>query len=215
MCYTGKKLEVSKTMDKKYWHHVWTTRIRPINVWYLLVLFLVSAIVCVFSLRGNYMHMATLRQAVYDADKNDGDVKGSLQNLQRYVTTHMNTSLTAGTSIYPPVQLKYTYQRLQTAAQAAANSQNTELYNQAQKYCEQQNSTDFSGRNRVPCIEQYVSDHGSIKAAPISDALYKFNFASPTWSPDLAGWSLLLSILLLIALLLRVAAGWILKRYTK
>lgn len=215
MCYTGKKLEVSKTMDKKYWHHVWTTRIRPINVWYLLVLFLVSATICVFSLRGNYMHMTTLRQAVYDADKNDGDVKGKLQNLQRYVTTRMNTSLTAGTSIYPPVQLKYTYQRLQTVAQAAANSQNTELYNQAQKYCEQQNSTDFSGRNRVSCIEQYVSDHGSIKAAPISDALYKFNFASPTWSPDLAGWSLILSILLLIALLLRVAAGWILKRYTK
>jgi preprotein translocase subunit SecF len=33
----------------------------------------------------------------------------------------------------------------------------------------------------------------------IPSALYKFDFVSPTWSPDLAGWSLVLSVLLLVA----------------
>ena len=73
----------------------------------------------------------------------------------------------------------------------------TTLYNQAQTYCEGLNSTDFSGHNRVPCIEQYVQSHGgtSQPAANIPDALYKFAFVTPVWSPDLAGWSIVVAAL--------------------
>lgn len=138
--------------------------------------------------------MAQLRTEVYAADKNNGDVAGALNKLRSYVYAHMNTSLATNNGVYPPIQLSHTYDRLVQAESARAASVNSQVYTQAQAYCEQQNSVDFSGRNRVPCIDNYVSTHG-VKAQAIPDALYKFDFVSPKWSPDLAGWSLLLTAL--------------------
>jgi hypothetical protein len=94
--------------------------------------------------------MLELRQAVYQADKAGTDVQKPLQNLQNYVTRHMNTNLSVGTgSVYPPIQLKYTYERLVQSQTGQAAQTNSLLYSQAQAYCEAQNHTDFSGRNRV------------------------------------------------------------------
>lgn len=203
-------------MNKKYWHFVWTTYIRPVKVWYLVALTLVSLLVSVLALRSNNQHMGQLREAVYTADKENNNVVKSLQNLQQYVNSHMNTSLASGnTSVYPPIQLKYTYQRLQEAAQAKAAQSNASLYSEAQKYCEQQDSTDFSGRNRVPCIEQYVKDHGGTVAQKVPDSMYKFDFASPSWSPDVAGWGLVATGLFAILLAARLILGFVLKRLTK
>jgi len=175
-------------------------KLRAIRPLYFLMAALVFGTVCVFALRANNQHMIRLRDAVYAADKNEGDVQGPLRNLQSYVTHHMNTSLVAGnTAVYPPIQLKYTYERLVQAQQAAFQAANSQLYSQAQALCEQQNPTDFSGRNRVPCITQYVTSHGAKQPAPIPDALYKFSFTSARWSPDLAGWSLVVTVLAVLA----------------
>lgn len=182
-------------MDKRRLHHIWT-QLRWLKPWYFLVLAIIATIVCVLALRANNERMIQLRQAVYVADKNNGDVAGALRNLQSYVTSHMNTDLSTGpNSVYPPVQLKYTYERLVQSQQNVPSG--SRLYTQAQHYCEKLNSVDFSGHNRVPCIEQYVQSHGGTKsAANIPDALYKFDFVSPVWSPDLAGWSLVVAIVL-------------------
>jgi preprotein translocase subunit SecF len=183
-------------VQKRQLHHFWK-RLRLIKPWYFLVLALVSGLVCVLALRNNYQHMVSLRNDVYTADKSNGNVEQTLQNLRGYVYAHMNTNLaTANTTIYPPIQLKYTYERLsQKAVQASSNAQ---LYTAAQAYCQQQDSTDFSGRNRVPCIEDYVTSHGAQKAATVPVSLYQVDFISPTWSPDLAGWSMLVTMLSLI-----------------
>ena len=185
-------------MNKLQLHHT-RTKLHHVKPWYLLVIALVSGVVCVFALRANNQHMLKLRDAVYTADRNDTDVQAALNNLQAYVTAHMNTNLSTGTSVYPPIQLKYTYNRLVQQAQAAAASQpDTQLYTDAQTYCQQQDPVDFSGHNRVPCIEQYVESHGGTVAptgVTIPDALYKFAFVSPSWSPDLAGWSLVAAVL--------------------
>ncbi len=202
-------------MNKQYWHHIWVTRIRPIKVWYLIVILLTSALVCVISLRHNNQQMGKLRDAVYVADENNSDVVGALQQLQTYVGAHMNTSLTAGSSVYPPIQLKFTYERLQAEANTKYNQANAAIYTEAQKYCEEQNSHDFSGRNRVPCIEQYVASHGVSPSASIPDGMYKFNFSSPSWSPDAAGWSLVFSMVMAVVILLRLLLGWLLPKVTK
>lgn len=161
---------------------------------YFLAVAVVSSVVAVVALRANNQHMVTLRQAVYSADKNNTDTKKPLKDLQNYVTTHMNTNLSSGPNApYPPIQLKYTYERLVAANGSAVTAANNQIYSDAQKACEQQNSTDFSGRNRVPCIEQYVQSHNAAMPAVISDSLYKFSFLSPSWSPDLAGWSLIVA----------------------
>lgn len=156
--------------------------------------------------------MNQLRQEVYAADKDNGDVKTALQELQSYVTTHMNTNLSTGTSVYPPIQLKYTYERLQQAQNAQLGA-GSDIYTQAQKYCEAQNSVDFSGRNRVPCIEQYVSAHKSGQPQNIPEDLYKFSFATPLWSPDLAGFSMLAAIIFGLLFVLSLATRWFSKRF--
>ena len=162
---------------------------------YLGIIFLVSGLLAISSLRQNNLTMVQLRQDVYDADKNNGDIETSLRTLRSYIYDHMNTDpSSSGNGIKPPIQLKYRYERLAAAEQTKTETNNSQIYSEAQAYCETQNSIDFSGRNRVPCISEYVTNHG-VHVSPVPDALYKFDFVSPTWSPDLAGWSLVLAVL--------------------
>lgn len=200
-------------MDKRRLHHTWT-KIRRLKPLYFLILAVIATVICIFALRANNEHMVKLRDAVYSADKNNGDVTGTLKSLQAYVTTHMNTDLSNGpTSVYPPIQLKYTYQRLVEAQQAAQS--NNQLYTAAQHHCEMLDPVDFSGHNRVPCIEQYVQSHGGAKPQVIPDALYKFDFVSPRWSSDLAGWSMLAAIILWLLFVIDLLVNLWFKHYTK
>lgn len=164
-----------------------------------LGLFLLSAIVCVLALRGNNQNMIELRDVVYEADKNSGDVSTALNNLRQYVHSHMNTDLSSGgNAIKPPIQLKYTYERLHAAEKQRVDSVNERIYTEAQAHCERQDPASFSGGSRVPCIEEYVSRNGA-QPNVVPAALYQFDFISPAWSPDMAGWSLVLSIIFFIS----------------
>jgi len=184
---------------------------KTLKPWHFLVLAVLSGIVCLVALRANNEHMLQLRSKLYQADQSGVGVQQALGNLQKYVVAHMNTSLSTGnTGVYPPIQLKGTYDRLVQAQGMALQQQNGQIYTDAQHYCEKQNSVDFSGHNRVPCIEQYVQNHG-VKLPVIEDSLYKFDFVSPRWSPDLAGWSMVLSAVCLVS----AAALFIVHRFSK
>jgi hypothetical protein len=203
-------------MNKRRLHHAWTG-LRRIKPWYFLIIAVISTVVCIFALRANNQQMVKLRNAVYSADKNNTDAERALKQLQAYVTAHMNTNLSSGTgSVYPPIQLKYTYDRLLQAQQSQLAQTNTQLYTEAQHYCEQQNPVDFSGHNRVPCIEQYISSRtpDSVQLPVIPAALYEFSFATPNWSPDLAGWSLVVVILSGLLFIITLLAGLWFRRNT-
>jgi len=174
---------------------IWTTfsHLKPA---YFIVLTLIVGSVCIISLRNNNEHMGQLRAAVYQADKDNGNVEQALDKLQAYVIANMNTNLSTGNgSVYPPIQLEYTYLRLVKKQDKTINNNNSTLYTAAEDYCQRIDPNDFSGHNRVPCIEQYVTSHGA-KLANISPSLYEFDFISPAWSPDLAGWTLIASVVL-------------------
>ncbi len=182
---------------------------------YFILLALFSAIVSLYSLRANNEHMSVLRSAVYNADQTNGDIKGSLDNLRSYVTTHMNTSLSSGqSSVYPPIQLKYTYNRLVEQQATSLSSQNSKVYSDAESYCQKTVPDGVSGRNRIPCVEQYVTSHG-LKMINVEQSLYEFDFVSPWWSPDITGWSILLSIIFLKILAIRIIYGWYYRRYVE
>lgn len=201
-------------MNKRQLHHD-LTRLKPVKPWYFWVAGGATGAVAILALQHNYRTMTELRQKVYTADQQNGDVETALRDLRTYVYNHMNTNLSSGNnSIYPPIQLKYRYDRL-VAQQAAGQSSNSQLYSDAQKYCETQNPTGFSGGNRVGCIESYVTAHGVQPGVAIPDSLYKFDFVSPSWSPDLAGWSMVLSGLFLITGSLLWLTKWWLKRTTR
>lgn len=177
----------------------------------LIILTVILGVICLFAMRSNNEHMGKLRSAVYTSDKNNGDVTLALQNLQKYVTHHMNTSLSGGSSVYPPIQLKYTYQRLLDQESDVIANSNASLYTAAQTYCQATVPTAFSGRTRVPCVEQYIEEHDS-QLPTIPTALYEFDFISPRWSPDLAGYSLIATILSLVALVVAIIYEFFFKK---
>jgi len=182
--------------------------VRKLSYRVFLGLFLLSAVVSIIALRANNEHMIGLRNNVYAADKSSGNVNVALNNLRNYVYAHMNTNLSSGgNAIKPPIQLKYTYERLESAAQAQAN--NTGLYTTAENYCQSvvPASVSISGSGRIGCVQDYISSHGGQAAAAIPVALYEFDFVSPAWSPDLAGWSLVVCGLSLVGLLTSLASN--------
>ncbi len=171
----------------------------------LLIMTLISAAICIFALRANNEHMNQLREAVYTADKNDTNVQAALQKLAKFVTTNMNTDLSSGPNgVYPPIQLTYTYDRIAQSQANALQQQNSSLYTDAENYCQSVVPNGFSGRYRIPCIEQYVSSHG-LQGINVPSSLYEFDFVSPAWSPDLAGWTLILTVVLGVATLVSFA----------
>jgi hypothetical protein len=200
-------------MDKRYLHHLWT-HIRPIRTWYIGALCLLFVGIHILALRQNNVGMITLRDAVYTADKQNGDTEQALQNLRSYVGSHMNTSLEGSNGVYPPIQLKYTYDRLKQAEQDRVEAVNSRVYTDAQLSCEARYPQSFFGGARVPCIEEYVKQHGTT-AKNIPDALYKFAFVSPSWSPDLAGWSLVAAVVTLAFTIVRFGLGRLLRSATK
>ena len=199
-------------MNKRKLHHVFV-KLRPISHWYFAVLFVFSGVLAVYGLRQNNLTALELRDKVLQTDKENGDVEAALQELREFTYGHMNANLASETGIYPPIQLKYTYERLVAAEQTRVQSENRDLYSEAQAHCEATRPQGFSGSNRISCIQQYVDEHGTASAKPqtIPDSLYKFDFVSPAWSPDLAGLSLVIATLTLLLLVVRLLARWWLK----
>src|SRR4051794_15921280 len=90
---------IMSSMNKRQLHHLWT-RLRLIKWWYFLITAVLCTVICLFALRANSEHMGKLRDAVYAADKDGGDVQSALNSLQAYVTAHMNTSLRTSNGVY-------------------------------------------------------------------------------------------------------------------
>lgn len=198
-------------MHKRHLHHILII-LRKIRVVYLILVLVASIGVSALALRDNNMQAIKLRDQVLQADKANADVETPLRKLREFTYSHMGSHLE---SPNPPVQLKYRYERL-IAEQKAREPSNTQLATEAQNYCEAQIPTGRS-LNRIDCIQNYILNHGAQPTQQISDALYKFDFIAPLWSPDLAGWSIVIASLSAVALLIRIsAAAWLrhrLKQY--
>lgn len=183
--------------------HYLLVRLRKIRYTYLVMAVGLSALIFILAYRQNNITALSLRDELLEVDKNNGDSEAALRKLREYTYGHMNAELTGGTNnIYPPIQLKYRYERLVQAEKERVNQANSKIYNEAQAYCERTLPSGVS-RNRVPCIEGYVTSRNGQKEQAIPDGLYKFNFLSPAWSPDLAGWSLVLTLIFIVALVAR------------
>jgi hypothetical protein len=194
-------------MGKRHLHHI-LNRLRQAHALYFIVAIAVTVFVAVSALRQNNIRAIELRDTVLEVDKQNGDTEAALRDLREYVYGHMNTSLSVPGGAYPPVQLKYRYERL-VAAQKTADQGNSQLATEAQNYCEAQMPT---GRSlyRIDCIQNYILTHGAAATKTIPDSLYKFDFVPPVWSPDLAGWSLvLLAVLLLLFITRTIALIWL------
>lgn len=181
-------------MNKRLLHH-YEKRLRPISGWYLLIATVFFLSIAAFALRQNNLRMIELRDQVFQADEAGEGVEGALRDLRAHVHSHMNADLTSSdTAIHPPIQLQYTYDRLVEKEQARVRAANQSVYREAEQTCEDRFPAGRLANGRVQCVEQYVLENG-IQAKEIPKELYQFDFVSPRWSPDLAGWSLLIGFI--------------------
>lgn len=188
-------------MNKRHLRRFYN-KIAPINIWIFFGLFLAFSVIAAFALRQNNLTALELRDKVTAADKANKGTEEALKELREFTYSHMNADLSNGTNIQQPVQLKYEYERLVAKEKARVEKANEQIYTNAQKYCEKKYPGSFSGGPRVPCIANYVKNNGD-REKEIPDALYKFDFVSPVWSPDLAGFSVLFALIFLGLFILR------------
>lgn len=200
-------------MDIGHLHHYWIKyRFISLAIPIFLVVFFGS--ITVWQLRANNLKMLELKQAVIKADEQGGDVESALNNLRLFVYGHMNTRLRPVGSSEPPIQLINRYNQLVAAEQAriaSISASSSDLYQQAQAEC---NTPDVSLSMRNQCVKDYYVTHGGggsyVKLPP--KELYTYDFASPKWSFDVAGISLVLAIISVVFLIIRLVAGFIIKR---
>ena len=100
---------------------------KKFNLRILVALFVLFVCLSIYGLRQNNINMINLKNQLMTADKDNGNVNGDLNKLRTYIYNHMNTSPSSSNGIYPPIQLKYTYQRLLTQAQNGITAQNTHI----------------------------------------------------------------------------------------
>jgi hypothetical protein len=202
-------------MDKHTLYGRWH-RYKTVTLALLFIGLLTSVSFSIYGLRANNLKMIHLREAVYTADEQNGDIAGTLKNLRDYVFSHMNTNLRPANSTEPPIQLVNQFNRIVAAEQARIEALGgaNQVYVEAQRKCE---VASVSLMARAQCIQQYVSEHGNgvpqLNLPP--KEFYTFDFASPRWSPDLAGWALVFSGLFTLLLIVRLIAGRFIHHYLK
>lgn len=195
--------------NKRHLHHIWR-QVKKVKVWQLLLILIFFTASSLFFLRQNNLGMIEHRRAVIQADEqgNDEKIEASLIELRSYVSDHMNTTMNQ------PVQLANTYekiakQRLQEAAQSGGIS-NQDAYRQAERGCQAASTITYA-----ECVIDRTSNIPG-GSDPITDvklpdpALFSHNFASPIWSPDVAGFSILFLAATLLLLIIRIVGERIL-----
>ena len=177
-----------------------------------LATLVLTAGLAVFGLRRNNQVMGQLREAVFVADKEDGDIEGALQRLRNHVLHHMNSDLVqnreAGddTQTEKPIQLAYKYYRdTLVAHQSVVDRLGSGMagpLEQARAVCE---TDEVPISERLVCLQaetQRLGGSGYPPIEPLVKDFYVFDYVSPDWSPDLAGWSIVIFRLTLLAIIL-------------
>ncbi len=170
----------------------------------MLLLFVALLALSVFFLRQNNVHMIRLRNLALQADEQNKDVPQAMTNLRNYIAAHMNTGM-GEQGIY----LEHSYQRSYAAAIQQAEQEinaGATIYRQADSDC--QNSYDKATlfTEYVQCVTDKVSA-SNVPVGPVTPPpsdLYRFNFVSPAWSSDVAGFVLLATVLAGVLLVGRI-----------
>ncbi|HRJ90583.1 MAG TPA: hypothetical protein PLU21_00040 [Candidatus Saccharibacteria bacterium] len=181
-------------------------QLQKVKTWQLVVLFLISALLSASFLRLNNIGMIERRTAVINADKtgNAETTKARLFDLQRYSAEHMNASSGA-------VYLESQYRRDTQAAieKATADGNGTTINAKADRVCKQI----YGGYSQayVQCFANELAKYPAASNTPDKAKLpnvdlYRHEFTSPAWSPDFAGFSVLVSVAIIVAIIARLLA---------
>lgn len=187
--------------------------LQRVKTWQLIILLIIVGFVAATFLRLNNIGMIQRREAVIHADSQGDQEKivTKLYDLQRYVAAHMNTDLGKG------VYLEQSYSRDVQAwqqTQYGDTNPNGNIYKKAQEVCAPRFSHYSNAYLQCTTNElaKYPSalDPASDTSKPRQEA-YIHAFSSPLWSPDFAGWSVLVCGVILLLIIIRLVSLGILQ----
>lgn len=196
-------------MNKRSLRH-FLSWLKHIKTWQLVIMLMIGVVLSASFLRLNNLEMDRLRSEVVEADK-QGDtalIQQRMIRLQNFVSGHMNTSL--GKGFY----LEHKYNRDREAALKAAENTtnpNASVYQQASVECRArwQGGVSSFRNDYVTCVQERVKalgvaeDPASTLKLPKAES-YHYNFISPAWSPDPAGFSVLVCVVITSVIILRL-----------
>lgn len=187
--------------------------VQRVKTWQLLILLLLVVFVAATFLRLNNIGMTERRAAVLTADEegNEQIIIERLYDLQRYVSSHMNADL--GRGVYLEKSYTRDIQKWQETYYGEQNP-NGNIYQKAQEVC----APKFNRWSAayVQCTTDELAKYPAA-ADPTSDTskprqeAYIYAYVSPMWSPDFAGWSVLLALFIILVIVVRLIGLGILK----
>ncbi len=193
--------------DKRQLRHT-INSLQQVKTWQLLILLILAIFVAATFLRLNNIGMLQRRDAVITADQNSDEatIVQRLSELQRYVSDHMNTDLGKG------VFLQTTYNNAVKAADNLASSDsnpNGNIYKKAQDVCAPQ-FTRYSTaylQCTIGQLQTYPAASNLIAQAHLPNPnAYLHDYVSPVWSPDFAGWSVVVCLVLALMIIIRLVS---------
>ena len=159
----------------------------------------------------------------------DHNLKTTLTELKKYTESHVvvnfiekngRNSLVFGTG---PFYLENQYNRKATAALAEAENKlkntgdtnpNGNVFAKAMEVCKPKaiaNGWAWNSPGYLNCMTGIINSYPttdqittSLTANIPSTSLYRYDFSSPVWAPDLAGFALLICLILIIIILIRL-----------
>lgn len=200
---------------------------RSLKTWQLFLILIPLLFITATFFRFDHLKMTKLRSEVLKADQAEDDQKiaTSLKKLRNFTNTHAvinmvekngDTRITFGTG---PFYLEHQYIRHATAKLAAAEKNtdanpNGNIFAKAMAVCKPQaiqNGWQWNSPAYLNCftseLDKYPTTDQSLTNVDLpSTNLYRYDFASPLWSPTFSGFSSLICLLLIIVIILRSVA---------
>jgi hypothetical protein len=175
-------------------------KLKKVKTWHMVVLLLILVILSIFFLRLNNMGMVELRNQVLSADESgDGEVlQRAATKLQNYVSGHMNADT-------GQIALQNSYDRAIQRAFSEVNDVNASGYAEATESCKA--VLYVSGYpGYASCVADAVGIGESTLVVPElpNPALYYISYASPIVSFDAAGVTVVLSVVVFLAIILKL-----------
>ena len=211
-------------------------KFHKVKTWQLILILIPLLFLDATFLRLDHIRMAELRSAVMEADEaeNDEEVSRGLEELQRFVTTNIVVNVIDdngeqrvgfGTG---PFYLEHQYIRAANTALAEAEQRlasdenpNGNVYAMASETCKAQaiaNGWTWDNPNYINCmvteIQKYPAAseiHDEIKASLPSTELYRREFVSPVWAPTVAGFFILITLVIIVVIFSR-GVIWVILR---
>ncbi len=211
-------------------------KFRKIKTWQLLLILIPLLFVDATLLRVDHVRMTELRDAVLAADENENDeaINRALQELKGFVFSHIVVNavddngvqkITFGTG---PFYLEHQYIRAANVALAEAEANlsddsnpNGNVYAMASAVCQPQaiaNGWAWDDANYINCMMSEINKYPAadelqdkIIASLPSTELYRREYNSPVWAPTLAGFMLLVTLVVIVVILYRIIVWTVLR----